>query len=1123
MPLKQNGILKHIKKNKVCIIGVLETKLTQQSLEGMVGKKFKFWKSKNNLELNPHGRILILCKEDKATLEIMEKSDQVIHCLVTCKSSSIKFHLSFVYAFNTIVGRRPLWDNLRRFGSDCVVPWMILGDFNNVLSNDEKVNGLPVTSYATRDFRNCCYDTDISDMSSSGVFYTWKLKAVKDPLKDLNRKEFSHISSRVEAVEEELIRAQQHLYDNLEDQNLQIGISELRTKTLKLAEAELSFCSQLAKAKYLKNSDKCTKFFHDIIKSNRSKNHIASTLLEDGSRTNSSNNIGEDKAPGPDGYSSCFYKTAWDVIGRDFIEAVKEFFSSGQILKQLNHTVLALIPKSKEADRVEDFRPIACCNVTYKVISKIIASRLAPALNSIVDSAQSAFVQNRCTTNNIFLLQELLRKYGRKRISPCCILNVDLRKSFDLVDLDFLHDMLSALQFPPRFIDWILECITTASYSLTLNGSLHGFFKGKRDLQQCDPLSLYLFVLCLEYLSKHLGQLKENPDFNFHPRCGGLKLTHLAFADDLVLFSRGDPKSVSLLMESLKHFGDCSGLKISLSKSNLFAASISSMDLDSIKDITGFPQGTFPFRYLGIPIADSSLTIAQFSPLLDKIQGYISAWARANLSYAGRIELVKSVLQGIEYFWLSIFPIPAGIWAKIVKHCKSFLWSGNYNSKKKPLVAWKEITLPKVEGGLGIRNIEAWNKALLSKTLRNIQAKKDSIWVQWVHHIYMNKRNFWDYKSKHEDSPLIKQISNLRDEIIVAENTVEGAIQKMNKWTSNGELKSRIAYDFAQQVWNSIKGWLGFRRTLTTLKAAVKWTIKKARGTRIQAKAKRLGLACTTYYLWEARNLRIFKGKVQAPEAVIRNIQEQLVELKSFALRLADAERSFCSQLAKMKFLKENDKGSKLAHVITKLVAPAQAAFVQGHAMVDNVYLVQKLLKRYGWDRIFPRWILKIDLRKAFDSINWDFMKDILLGLDFLSLFVDWIMQCVSTVTYSISINGSLHGFFKVKQVQFIRSYCCCIADATDAILLMLMLMLLCFVAESSSISQGLATAAGLLCACCCDFVVESNLVLKIVCFRASKQTNLNLSVMLDGFCSSCAPYCCCWTIFLDSLYAFLD
>ena len=124
---------------------------------------------------------------------------------------------------------------------------------------------------------------------------------------------------------------------------------------------------------------------------------------------------------------------------------MKEFFSSGQILEHLNHSVLALITKSKEVDRVKDFRPIACCNVIYKVISKIIATRLGPALNNIVDSAQSTFVQNRCMADNIFLLQEFLRKYGHKRVSPHCILNVDLRKAFDSVDWDFLHDMLSAL------------------------------------------------------------------------------------------------------------------------------------------------------------------------------------------------------------------------------------------------------------------------------------------------------------------------------------------------------------------------------------------------------------------------------------------------------------------------------------------------------------------------------------------------------------------------------------------------------------------------------------------------------------------------------------------------------
>ena len=125
-------------------------------------------------------------------------------------------------------------------------------------------------------------------------------------------------------------------------------------------------------------------------------------------------------------------------MGGDFTAAVKEFFSSGQILRQINHSALALIPKFKDADKVEDFRPIACCNVIYKVISKIIALRLAPALISVIDPAQAAYVQNRKMVENIFLLQELLRQYGRKRASPRCILNVDLRKAFDSVDWGFI-------------------------------------------------------------------------------------------------------------------------------------------------------------------------------------------------------------------------------------------------------------------------------------------------------------------------------------------------------------------------------------------------------------------------------------------------------------------------------------------------------------------------------------------------------------------------------------------------------------------------------------------------------------------------------------------------------------
>ena len=314
--------------------------------------------------------------------------------------------------------------------------------------------------------------------------------------------------------------------------------------------------------------------------------------------------------------------------------AIKEFFRSGCILKQLNHASIVLIPKSLNASKVGDFRPISCCNVVYEIISKILALRLSPILGKIIDPAQSAFVPNRSMVENIYMVQELLRKYSWKRIATRCIMKVDLRKAYDTVNWEFLEDALGSLNFPGQFVKWVMQCVSTTTYSISINGSLHGFFKGKQGLRQGDPLSPFLFAICLEALSRNLGMLSKNPHFNHHPKCSEMSITHLAFADDLILFTKGDVTSVRLSMECLDKFGDCSALCINASKSNVYMAGISPQEMEVIKLITSFNIDEFPFRYLGIPVASSRLTIEQFSPLILKVSDYISAWAGAYLSYA---------------------------------------------------------------------------------------------------------------------------------------------------------------------------------------------------------------------------------------------------------------------------------------------------------------------------------------------------------------------------------------------------------------------------------------------------------------------------------------------------------
>ncbi|KAL0455256.1 UNVERIFIED_CONTAM: LINE-1 reverse transcriptase [Sesamum latifolium] len=134
--------------------------------------------------------------------------------------------------------------------------------------------------------------------------------------------------------------------------------------------------------------------------------------------------IAEDKAPGPDGYSAGFYKAAWSVIGEELTTAIQDFFTTGKLLKQVNATVLSLIPKVANPTTVAEFRPISCCNVLYKAITKIIVQRMQGVMDKIISPPQNAFVPGRRISNNILLGQELFHGYKRQHLPPRCALKV---------------------------------------------------------------------------------------------------------------------------------------------------------------------------------------------------------------------------------------------------------------------------------------------------------------------------------------------------------------------------------------------------------------------------------------------------------------------------------------------------------------------------------------------------------------------------------------------------------------------------------------------------------------------------------------------------------------------------
>ncbi|XP_073029325.1 uncharacterized protein [Primulina eburnea] len=219
-------------------------------------------------------------------------------------------------------------------------------------------------------------------------------------------------------------------------------------------------------------------------------------------------------------------------------------------------------------------------------------------------------------------------------------------------------------------------------------------------------------------------------------------------------------------------------------------ASIDDYVRQPITDITGFGVGILPFRYLGIPLVAIWVRFSDFNLLLDAMATKISSWPRNSLSYEGKLELIRSVLQGMKCFWFSILPIPSAVIDAIYAMCRKFGCP-----TKHPPIAWDVLCKPCDDGGMGLKNLKAWNKALLAKTLWKIHLKKDSLWIRWVNHIYSDVGGVWSWGWNKDNSLLIEQIISIRDEIVQRYGSVDAATVCLNGWFGGNQGLSQ-AYNF---------------------------------------------------------------------------------------------------------------------------------------------------------------------------------------------------------------------------------------------------------------------------------------------------------------------------------------
>ncbi|XP_010484758.1 PREDICTED: uncharacterized protein LOC104763036 [Camelina sativa] len=673
--------------------------------------------------------------------------------------------VSFVYAVNCRSGRQLLWEDLCALSRDsavCARPWVVMGDFNQTLNPAEHSSGGTRIKKGMEEFHDCLSYANLQDLTIRGNQFTWwnnqelnpiaknldrvlindewmikqeaawsstlydfpfplhddeflprllnywhtadsygtaqfnlvtRLKELKGIIRDLNKEKFLGLENHTRDAQESLHQCQDLLLSDpsrsavaqekqAHKQWMTLTIAEEKIMVTRRAQNQIHYLineqgQRLTSLEEVKSH--CVSYYQDLIGSQpilltnteieRIRELIPFRLGEDSQEALVAEitdaeikkeffSMPTNKTPGPDGYTGEFFRASWDIISE-----------------------MILLLQSR--------------NSFGLVISKIIAQRMEDILPLMISNSQSAFVKGRLLVENVLLASEMVQDFGRKNVTPRALLKVDLRKAFECVK----------------------QCVTTTSSSMNINGELCGYFKGGRGLRQGDPLSPTLFVIAMEALSNLLSLRFDSGRIGYHPLGRNPIISHLAFADDLMIFFDGRNSSLQEISSLLDDFKDLSGLSMNSDKSTLFAAGISEQALEQLSH-QGFSIGTFPVRYLALPLLHRNPRKADYSPLLDNIKTRFSSWSTKVFSFAGHLQLISFVIYSSVNFWSFAFASPKGASASLNPCAMPSSGQG----------VWKSVQIQRFHGKISV-----------------FPKKKNggSLWVAWMREHMLKNQSYW--------------------------------------------------------------------------------------------------------------------------------------------------------------------------------------------------------------------------------------------------------------------------------------------------------------------------------------------------------------------------------------------
>ena len=230
----------------------------------------------------------------------------------------------------------------------------------------------------------------------------------------------------------------------------------------------------------------------------------------------------------------------------------KEFFERKKFVRSLNDTFLVMISKKGNVEHIKDYRPVILLGGLYQILDKVLANRLRRVIDKVVSPFENAFVEGRQILDVALIANEDVDSMLRRNDGGV-VCKLDIEKAYNHLNWEFVLEVMRSKEFGQRWLTWITWCMSTASFSILINGSFAGFFRSTRGLRQGDPLSPYLFVLGMDISSRLINKAMEG---NFLTGCKirgrgeeeELELSHLLYVDDTLLFCKDN-------LDHLAHLG----------------------------------------------------------------------------------------------------------------------------------------------------------------------------------------------------------------------------------------------------------------------------------------------------------------------------------------------------------------------------------------------------------------------------------------------------------------------------------------------------------------------------------------------------------------------------------------